>query len=204
MRQKTVYYNDTTLEDAEVDRKKEGISLKDLVVRVKFSSSVRLVYIGAVGLTALLMFLSAVTEGAHGSGWYLFGEAVLTLLFVGEIVLQMWLSGPLKYFSQSLTNILEFLLCVSCCMIFGLSLSNRFTRMEFEALLLSLRYSAQLARLYFFYKSQYLASTLQRKVQLHKHDNPAITLPNTLEQPSIPSHLWQSDDGADHPLLDVV
>eukprot|EP01063_Lacrimia_lanifica_P024631 TRINITY_DN32502_c0_g1_i1.p1 TRINITY_DN32502_c0_g1~~TRINITY_DN32502_c0_g1_i1.p1 ORF type:complete len:225 (+),score=87.10 TRINITY_DN32502_c0_g1_i1:89-676(+) len=168
---------------------KEGggflINKRDLLARFKYSMGFKMVYVVGVLLAAVLL-LAALFGGehVHNTAWYFWCDAVLTFLFTGEIAVHMWLTGPGRYFKESNTNTLEFLLCVACCMLFGLSAKKQAVRMEFETLLLGARYTAQLARLYYFVKTHNLHHGTHRKLRLHDLDNPGIVRKSTAESPS--------------------
>ena len=153
------------------------VSRRDLLIRIKYGGGMKLLYIAAVLLAGVLL-LAAVLGGdeVHQNSWYLAGEAFLTISYAVEIAFMMFLSGPAQYLKQSKTNLAEASLCVCCCMLFGMSLSHQKARLELEALVLSLRYTAQLARLAFLIRQHSNSTRAPPKVYLHELDNTNIQL----------------------------
>ncbi|KAJ9462265.1 hypothetical protein DIPPA_00197 [Diplonema papillatum] len=176
------------------------ITLRDLIARLKYSHNLKVIYMAAVVVAAVLLLAAFMTDQVH-SGWYIASEFCLTLLFACEVVIQMWITGPSKYL-HTRGNVVELVTCILCCTIFGLSVTHRYARLEIEAALLACRYSAQVARLYFFIKSQRNAP-LQRKVILHECDNPAISLSGHAQHP-LDSAWGNSDDLSSELLKDIV
>ena len=181
-------------------KRKEIVSGRDVIARLRYGGKYRLMYVGGVGLSCFLLVVGAITNELE-STWYLTLEAMLTCLFVMEVMVQIWLTGVGTYFSQSPSNVFEFSLCVACCAIFGLSVSKRVVRYEFEVVLLSVRYITQLGRLYFMLKTQ-RAPLSQRKIEIHEYDNPGITRSAPLDDRS--PALWTSDEFTNDLFNEVV
>ena len=147
----------------------------DLIARLRYRSEFQMLYFAAVVLSVVLLLSSLVGDShIHNMSWYILSEAFLTAFFVIEVLTQMVLTGPFVYLARR-SNVLELLLCMACCTIFGLSVSKGAVRIELESLLLLVRYSTQFARLYWFVRNQHQGSPFGR-VQLHTHDNPAISI----------------------------
>eukprot|EP01061_Rhynchopus_euleeides_P001773 TRINITY_DN11299_c0_g1_i2.p1 TRINITY_DN11299_c0_g1~~TRINITY_DN11299_c0_g1_i2.p1 ORF type:complete len:192 (+),score=41.37 TRINITY_DN11299_c0_g1_i2:54-629(+) len=170
------------------------VSKRDLVARLKYGDGMKIMYVGAVALGAMLLISALLGDSATlQSTWFLAGEALLTASYALEVVAHMWLSGPAQYLRQSYANAAEFGLCMACCTMFGFSLWQKYARLEIEAVLVSLRYSAQLARLYFFMRQHQSAGRGSQKVAIHEHDNPAVSLSHDTYKTQ-PRPAWCQDD----------
>eukprot|EP01065_Artemidia_motanka_P035100 TRINITY_DN4300_c2_g1_i1.p1 TRINITY_DN4300_c2_g1~~TRINITY_DN4300_c2_g1_i1.p1 ORF type:complete len:258 (+),score=52.23 TRINITY_DN4300_c2_g1_i1:58-831(+) len=182
-------------------------TLRDVTTRLRYSPGATATYLVAMLLCAGLILVAAATD-TMDTLWYRSLEALLTVLFALELGLQWWLQGD--RFLQKAVNVAELGLLCACVTIFLLSLFNWSSAEGFlEALLLSLRYAAQCARLLFFIRSS--ATTLAGgPMDLQTRDNPNepprssdlgspckhLTHPSTL---SAPAHLRIEDDSAsDH------
>eukprot|EP00754_Rhynchopus_humris_P038565 Rhum_TRINITY_DN21187_c0_g1::Rhum_TRINITY_DN21187_c0_g1_i1::g.173389::m.173389 len=169
-----------------------AVTRRDLLQRVRYGPEFQYVYVLAVSLSVVLLLAALICDATvHYSGWYVVSEALLMGFFILEVLVHMLLTGPVRYFSQGKENLFEFSLCAACCTTFGLTVNRTAVRVEIESLLLVVRYSTQLARLYYFLKShraQQQSGLGQARVEIHVHDNPTISLRGTpsAELPSTP------------------
>ena len=170
-------------------------------MRLKYGDGVRALYIGAVMLGGILLAAALLGDDTvFHNPWYITGEAVLTVSYAVEVCVHMWLSGPMQYVKHSYSNVAELGLCAGCCLMFGMSLWQKYARLEIEAALVSLRYSAQLARLYFFIRQHNTVGRGNAKVSIHDNDNPTVSLQHQ-ETPAQARPLWCQEDGGDDDIV---
>eukprot|EP01060_Flectonema_neradi_P040764 TRINITY_DN940_c3_g1_i2.p1 TRINITY_DN940_c3_g1~~TRINITY_DN940_c3_g1_i2.p1 ORF type:complete len:241 (+),score=41.27 TRINITY_DN940_c3_g1_i2:77-724(+) len=149
----------------------DSVGFRDITTRLRFSRSARLCYATCVVLAAGLILVGSSTS-SMGKWWYKALEGFLTLLFLLEILIKMYLQGIMPYLSQSKTNLVEALICCLCISIFMASLYEKDSTEEgvVEALLLSLRYLALLGRLCFFVRSS-SSQTPTSRIEIRPYDN---------------------------------
>ena len=150
----------------------ESVGFRDIANRLRFSRTARLCYVVCVVLAAGLILVSGSSTNNMNKWWYKALEGFLTVLFLLEILIKMYLQGIMPYLSQSKTNLIEALICCLCITIFIASLYETDGTEEgvVEALLLSLRYLALLGRLCFFVRSS-SSQTPTSRIEIRPYDN---------------------------------
>eukprot|EP00755_Sulcionema_specki_P024118 Sspe_Gene.14682::Locus_5088_Transcript_2_2_Confidence_0.500_Length_787::g.14682::m.14682 len=139
---------------ADFDDDGKAVSLRDLVTRLRFSNAFRVGYIMIIVFAALMVLVAVLTDTMH-TRWYLLLEAVLTLVFTGELATRLLIQGW-QQFCQSKVNIFETTLCAVCILLVLYSTSadaNTRTEGIVEASILASRYLAALGRFYFFLRN---------------------------------------------------
>ena len=154
------------------------VGVRDLLVRIRFSYTARVVYLSCVATAACMVLVGVVSKDFMVQGWYKAFEVILTVLFTCEIGLRMWTQG-LSEFASVTENMVEAVLCALCNGFLIAMLFTAATEAEAQtesllgAAVLSVRHALLLGRLAFFVRSSQ-TQTPSTAVQLHSHDNASI------------------------------
>eukprot|EP01065_Artemidia_motanka_P000215 TRINITY_DN1008_c0_g2_i1.p1 TRINITY_DN1008_c0_g2~~TRINITY_DN1008_c0_g2_i1.p1 ORF type:complete len:297 (+),score=69.87 TRINITY_DN1008_c0_g2_i1:101-892(+) len=181
------------------------ITLRDIVHRVKFSDSFRNLYNGAIVSACVLVVVAAWSDHMHSS-WFLFVEGMLTLLFLGEVMLRIHTAQGLRaYIRHSRVNCVDAVLAVVCAVLFVVNVVvGGSSSAEAEAALIGVRYTryarylSQVGRICLF--GLLLASSSQKLTE-HQQNDLLVEAPGGGRTPSpqlSPSHkVWMQDDDSD-------
>lgn len=96
-------------------------------------------------VSLFLIFLSFIDRASVATTWYHAVEGIVTMLFIGEVVLRLLVMR--NGFWESSINVAEAVMCFFCLLVFTiLTFAHHTTRLEHNSLIF-LRYSAQILRL---------------------------------------------------------